>query len=71
MKNISLIDKTCVPCEDGIKPLDPIAIGELLAELDSGWQINELGRLYKQYKFDDFISVMIFANKITEIVLTV
>lgn len=42
-------------------------IDKLLVQLQSEWQVNALGPLYKKYKFSNFIKAMEFANKITEI----
>lgn len=67
MDSISLINKTCIPCAGGTKPLDRIAIYKLLSEIGGGWDINKSMHLYKEYKFNDFMSPMRFANKVAEI----
>jgi 4a-hydroxytetrahydrobiopterin dehydratase len=67
MEKGCLIDKVCVPCQGGISPLDRVTTHELLIELGASWQINEIGHLYKQYLFDDFMQSLRFANKIAEI----
>ncbi|MGX6959963.1 MAG: 4a-hydroxytetrahydrobiopterin dehydratase [Rickettsia endosymbiont of Pentastiridius leporinus] len=63
----SLSEKRCIPCEGGIPPLEKKEIDKLLSELQNDWIINELGHLYKKYKFPDFMEAMEFANKIAEI----
>lgn len=40
---------------------------KLLAELGAGWLINDAGHLYKQYKFNDFMEPIEFANKIAKV----
>jgi len=40
---------------------------QLLSELGEAWIINEAGQLYKEYKFNNFIDAMKFANKVAEI----
>lgn len=64
MNNTCLINKKCIPCHGGIPPINQNEAGKLLTELKNGWQINDKGHLYKQYKFDDFMGAMVFANKI-------
>ena len=72
MKNnsICLLDKTCTPCWGGVAPLATDIAYKLLLELGGGWIINELGQLYKEYQFSDFVGAMNFANKIAEIAET-
>jgi 4a-hydroxytetrahydrobiopterin dehydratase len=65
--SVCLIDKACVPCMGGIPPLDSAAANKLLAEVGHGWKINEAGHLFKEYKFDDFMGSLAFANKIAEL----
>ena len=55
MNDTCLMENICVPYKDGVEPLDLVTANILLKELDSGWQLNELGHLYKQYRFDDFM----------------
>jgi 4a-hydroxytetrahydrobiopterin dehydratase len=67
MEQVCLVNKSCIPCQGGMPSLDQVAVDKLIAELNSGWQINELGHLYKQYLFDNFMDSMDFANKIAEV----
>ena len=69
MKNLNscLLDKVCAPCQGGMPPLDSKASSGLLLELNSGWIINKLGHLYKEYIFNDFMEAINFANKIAEL----
>jgi len=67
MKKICLINKACVPCQDGAPPLDQAMVEKFLAELGASWQINAAGHLYKEYLFDDFLQPIDFANKIAKI----
>lgn len=62
-----LIDKTCTPCQGGVPPLTSEEIEKLFHELKSEWAINNAGHLYKEYKFDNFIDAINFANKIATI----
>ena len=67
MEQVCLVNKSCIPCQGGMPSLDQVAVDKLIAELNFGWQINELGHLYKQYLFDNFMDSMDFANKIAEV----
>ena len=67
MEQVCLVNKSCIPCQGGMPSLDQVAVCKLIAELNSGWQINELGHLCKQYLLDNFMDSMVFANKIAEV----
>lgn len=66
-KTCDLSKKKCIPCHGGIPPLEKKDIKILLDKLDGKWLVNELGHLYKIYKFCNFVETMRFANAITEI----
>ena len=63
--NSSLLNKICTPCQGGMKPLNSKTTSRLLLELGKEWVIDELGHLYKEYSFNNFVHSMDFANKIT------
>ena len=65
--NTYLLDKNCTPCQGGVPPLSAERVSRLLSQLGDGWSINELGQLYKEYQFGNFIEAMNFANKLAEI----
>jgi len=67
MEQVCLVNKSCIPCQGGMPSLDQVAVDKLVTELNSGWQINELGHLCKQYLLDNFMDSMVFANKIAEV----
>lgn len=64
MKNECLIDKVCVPCQGGVPSLTQNEIESFLEELGNSWVINNLGHLYKEYIFKNFMDAMDLANKI-------
>ncbi|WP_322497940.1 4a-hydroxytetrahydrobiopterin dehydratase [Candidatus Cyrtobacter comes] len=66
-KTCELSKKKCILCHGGILPLEKNEIFRFLSELQSEWLVNELGHIYKSYKFPNFIDAMNFANKIAEI----
>ncbi len=60
----SLANKKCIPCQGDVPPLPSQEVERLLAQLHSGWQVDEAGHLYKTYTFQDFMSALKFANEI-------
>ena len=64
---MALADQQCIPCQGGVPPLPKPRIDELLAQLDSGWTLNEAGHLFRNYEFRDFAIAMKFANDIADI----
>jgi len=62
-----LINKHCVPCQGGTPPLDSVMANELLSQLGQGWVINDLGHLYKEFLFSDFMGPINFANQIAKV----
>lgn len=72
-----LLNKKCVPCEGGIPPLTHEEIMNYMTKVD-GWNLAEddrenvkkLGvgaRIFKEYKFKDFIGAINFVNHVAEI----
>lgn len=61
---MSLTQKTCVPCQGGIPPLTPEEAGAFLVQVP-GWELNDTSeRLYRKFKFDDFVASLEFVNKV-------
>lgn len=60
----TLAQKSCIPCQGGILPLNDEDIQALVGQLGTDWQINEKGHLLKSFKFSNFIKAMDFANKV-------
>jgi len=59
---MGLADMKCVPCRGGTPPLEPSRVGELLAELSPGWELNPAGHLARAYLFKNFAQALEFAN---------
>lgn len=62
-----LVSKSCVPCHGGVPPLTDEERRNLLKELEEEWALNEMGHLYKEYPFENFMYSMDFANQIAEV----
>ena len=62
---MELTKKKCAPCEGGMHPLKKARVDGLLKEIPE-WELKE-GRLYKQYKFKNFVEAMRFINSIAKI----
>ena len=61
---VCLINKSCIPCHGGVPALTDKETNKLMTELNNSWLVNTQGHLYNEYKFDDFMQAMEFANKI-------
>ena len=62
---MDLTQKKCKPCEGGTLPLTETETNKLLEQIPS-WEIKD-GKVYKQFKFKDFVEAMQFVNKVAEI----
>ena len=61
---MALADKSCIPCEGGVPPLETAEIDPLLAELGGGWRLDGRGHLRKGYTFENFAAALGFADQI-------
>jgi len=72
-----LLKKKCVPCEGGVKPLNPEEIKVYMEKVE-GWTLTESdspnlqkfgmeAKISKEYKFKDFIGAINFVNHVAEI----
>ena len=60
----NLANSQCVPCQGETIPMTREKTQPFLQKLKSGWVINDLGHLYKEFIFPDFMFAMKFANNI-------
>ncbi len=59
----SLTKKNCVPCRGGVPPLNGEEIAKLLSQLN-GWKAVSEHHLEKSFDFPDFMTALVFTNKI-------
>jgi 4a-hydroxytetrahydrobiopterin dehydratase len=59
-----LIQKKCVPCEGGVKPLTPDEYGAYLRTKLTGWSDKDAKAIEKEYTFKDFMDALAFVNKV-------
>tara|TARA_B100000902_G_scaffold44476_1_gene52017 strand:+ start:1012 stop:1341 length:330 start_codon:yes stop_codon:yes gene_type:complete len=59
--------KTCVPCQGGIPPLNKKEINALINELDVDWQVYEDRELRKIYVFETYKKAILFVNRIADL----
>jgi 4a-hydroxytetrahydrobiopterin dehydratase len=59
---MSLADKTCVPCRGGVPPLKGDALNTLKAELPD-WEVVGEHHLHRAFKFPDFKQALDFVNR--------
>jgi 4a-hydroxytetrahydrobiopterin dehydratase len=69
MRNLTLAERTCVPCRGGV----PALKGEKLAKLHrrlaepAQWNIVNEHHIVSDYKFPDFRSALAFVNRVGEV----
>ena len=61
---MSLADNKCIPCRGGVPPLNTQKTQDLLAQLQSGWTVNDKGHLEKTYTFSNFADALAFVNRV-------
>jgi 4a-hydroxytetrahydrobiopterin dehydratase len=59
---MSLADKTCVPCRGGVPPLKGDALNALRTQLPD-WEVVSEHHLKKAFKFPDFKQALDFVNR--------
>jgi 4a-hydroxytetrahydrobiopterin dehydratase len=63
-----LFDRSCVPCEGGVAPLNPIEASKLGGEIHADWLISpDSTSLSRAYQFRDFYRTMSFVNAVAHI----
>ena len=63
---MKLVEKTCVPCEGGVKPLTTKQIQPYLTEVP-GWEVLDGKKIRKEFMFKDFREAMAFVNRVAEL----
>lgn len=69
--NGDLTKRKCVPCEaGGIKPMKQDEAGKYLAKV-SGWALSkDAKKIFKEYKFKNFVETMGFVKRVADIAET-
>ncbi|QQG38214.1 MAG: 4a-hydroxytetrahydrobiopterin dehydratase [Candidatus Kaiserbacteria bacterium] len=64
---MDLAKKKCIPCEAGLAPMTKEE-AEKLSQQVQGWHLGADGKhLSKEFRFENFLEAMAFANKITAV----
>ena len=64
---MSLTEKTCVPCQGGVAPMDREQAEGMLAQVPE-WSLDADARMiYRRFKFRNFIDALAFVNRVTEV----
>ncbi|HWR15131.1 MAG TPA: 4a-hydroxytetrahydrobiopterin dehydratase [Terriglobales bacterium] len=64
-----LAEKSCVPCRGGIPALKGKELEELHAQVPD-WEIVNEHHLKRAFTFKDFVSALVFVNKVGEVAET-
>ena len=65
--NATIKQKKCVPCEGGVKPLQPDEYEAFLRQELSGWTAVFKKKIEKEYKFKNFKEALAFVAKVGKI----
>lgn len=67
MANHNLLEKKCVACDGGVKPLDRQTIGQYLDEIPQ-WTLSADGlKIFRRYEFADFVKAVVFVQAIADV----
>jgi 4a-hydroxytetrahydrobiopterin dehydratase len=63
-----LTEKTCLPCEGGVDPIDAETAREMLSQVP-GWTLSEDGKMIsRRFEFKGFYRTMAFINAMAWVV---
>ncbi len=66
-----LITRRCEPCEGGVPPLEPNAVGELMQALEKSWTVTADGKsIVRLFEFAGYYRTMAFTNAVAWIAET-
>lgn len=66
-ESCSLTQKTCVPCQGGVPPLEGAELQALVAELGEPWRCVDEHHLERDYRFEDFRTALDFTVQVGEL----
>lgn len=61
-----LLEKKCIPCSIGDRPLGEKEIANYLKQISSDWSLSD-NRLKKTFLFKDFKEALAFTNKVGQL----
>ncbi len=64
---MDLLNKKCVPCEGGTKPLDQETVAKYLTLLNNKWVVLDNKKISHEFIFENFIKAIEFINKVAGI----
>jgi 4a-hydroxytetrahydrobiopterin dehydratase len=62
-----LAAKQCIPCRGGVAPLAGEDLSRLHQQLGGNWQLVDEHHLEKEYRLDNFVEALAFANQVGEL----
>ncbi|MDX1630536.1 MAG: 4a-hydroxytetrahydrobiopterin dehydratase [Thermoanaerobaculia bacterium] len=62
-----LSERSCVPCEGGVDPLEGNAVAAMVEKIDDGWEVVEGHHLHREFDLEDFQEALDFTNRVGEI----
>ncbi len=66
-----LVKRSCKPCEGGVDPLAPGAVGQLLEAIHGDWTLSTDGlEISRRFEFSDYSRTLGFANAVAWIAIS-
>ncbi len=62
--NPGLADEKCIPCAGGVPRLRAEEIAALTPHLPSGWRVEQVHHLEKEFRFKDFREALRFTQRV-------
>ena len=60
-------NKTCIPCQGGIPPLNKAEISNYITDYNLDWDVFRQKELRKEFIFETYKSAINFANRVAEL----
>ena len=67
MTEMRLANKKCIPCEEGIPPLDKVEIAKYMKLINKDWDLMDDKRISKNYVFVNYRHTIDFVNKVADL----
>ena len=67
VENLSLKEKTCIPCQGGIPPLTIEEIKPFMVQINDDWKLIADHHIERVFTFPDFQTALDFVNSAGEI----
>lgn len=64
---MELTQMKCAPLSGDVEPLTGDALQPYMQQFNVPWEVRDEKRIFKEFKFDDFLQTMDFVNKVADL----